>query len=90
MKALQLLQVRYKDCKDKGFTVTYPTNDLSEAIKELEDLQNRSCESETCSGCINYKTDIDGFKYCLLYENDFNFICSRGYWIEDKYSKEIK
>lgn len=43
MKALELLNIIYNDCKnweDKGFAVTYPTNDLSEAIKELEELQN--------------------------------------------------
>lgn len=43
MKALELLNIIYKDCKeweDKGFAVTYPTSDLSEAIKELEELQN--------------------------------------------------
>ena len=43
MKALELLYTVYKDCKnweDKGFAVTYPTSDLNEAIKELEELQN--------------------------------------------------
>ena len=43
MKALELLNIVYKDCKDwegKGFAVTYPTSDLSEAIKELEELQH--------------------------------------------------
>ena len=47
MKALELLQIIYKDCKeweDKGFAVTYPTDNLSEAIKELEDLQNKDNE----------------------------------------------
>ena len=43
MKALELLYTVYKDCKkweDKGFAVTYPTSDLNQAIKELEELQN--------------------------------------------------
>ena len=43
MKALELLNTVYKDCKnweDKGFAVAYPTSDLNEAIKELEELQN--------------------------------------------------
>ena len=43
MKALELLYIVYKDCKkweDKGFAVTYPTSDLNQAIKELEELQN--------------------------------------------------
>lgn len=43
MKALELLNIIYKDCKnweDKGFAVTYPTSDLIQAIKELEELQN--------------------------------------------------
>ena len=43
MKALELLNIIYEDCKDwedKGFVVTYPTSDLNEAIKELEELQN--------------------------------------------------
>ncbi len=45
MKALELLKIIYKDCKDwedKGFAVTYPTNDLSEAIEELEELLYRT------------------------------------------------
>ncbi len=43
MKALELLNIIYNDCKnweDKGFAVTYPTSDLNQAIKELEELQN--------------------------------------------------
>ena len=43
MKALELLNIVYKDCKDwedKGFAVTYPTSDLIQAIKELEELQH--------------------------------------------------
>ena len=43
MKALELLNIVYSDCKnweDKGFAVTYPTSDLNQAIKELEELQN--------------------------------------------------
>ena len=43
MKALELLNIIYIDCKnweDKGFAVTYPTSDLNQAIKELEELQN--------------------------------------------------
>ena len=43
MKALELLYTVYEDCKkweDKGFAVTYPTSDLNQAIKELEELQN--------------------------------------------------
>ena len=43
MKALELLYTVYKDCKDledKGFAVTYPTSDLNQAIKELEELQH--------------------------------------------------
>ena len=43
MKSLELLYTVYKDCKkweDKGFAVTYPTSDLNQAIKELEELQN--------------------------------------------------
>ena len=43
MKALELLNTVYKDCKnweDKGFAVAYPTSDLNQAIDELEELQN--------------------------------------------------
>lgn len=43
MKALELLNIIYHDCKnweDKGFAVTYPTSDLNQAIKELEELQH--------------------------------------------------
>ena len=43
MKAIELLNIIYKDSKnweDKGFAVTYPTSDLNQAIKELEGLQN--------------------------------------------------
>lgn len=42
MKAMELLKIIYKDCKDwedRGFAVAYPTKDLSEAIEELEELQ---------------------------------------------------
>ena len=45
MKALELLNIIYNDCKnweDKGFAVTYPTSDLNQAIKELEELQEIS------------------------------------------------
>ena len=44
MKALELLKIIYKDCKDwedKGFAVTYPTKDLSEAVEELEELLHK-------------------------------------------------
>ena len=43
MKALELLYTVYEDCKkweDKGFAVTYPTSDLNQAIKELEELHH--------------------------------------------------
>ena len=43
MKAIELLNIICNDCKnweDKGFAVTYPTSDLNQAIKELEELQN--------------------------------------------------
>ena len=56
MKALELLNIVYKDCKDwedKGFAVTYPTSDLSEAIKELEELQ------------INIKYSIEEIEWAL-------------------------
>ena len=62
MKALELLYTVYKDCKDwedKGFAVTYPTSDLNQAIKELEDLQNRSCNN------CRYNKEQDSFMiYC--------------------------
>ena len=56
MKAHEILNIIYKDCKeweDKGFAVTYPTNDLNEAIKELEELQSRSCKN-----CISLDSAI--------------------------------
>lgn len=56
MKALEILKLIYKDCKeceDRGFAVTFHTNVLNEAIKELEDLQNRSCEG--CKHFAKYK-----------------------------------
>ena len=56
MKALELLNIIYKDCKeweDKGFAVTYPTSDLIQAIKELEELQ------------INIKYSIEEIEYAL-------------------------
>lgn len=74
MKALELLKIIYKDCKDwedKGFAVIYPTNELSEAIKELEDLQSRSCK-----GCKHFSTgkQPDGFSW---YKCEHNFECKR-------------
>ena len=56
MKALELLNIIYKDCKeweDKGFAVTYPTSDLNQAIKELEELQ------------INIKYSIEEIEWAL-------------------------
>ena len=56
MKALELLNIIYKDCKeweDKGFAVTYPTSDLIQAIKELEELQ------------INIKYSIEEIEWAL-------------------------
>lgn len=56
MKAIDLLQIIYRDCKeweDKGFAVTYPTKDLSEAIKELEVIRD------------NIKTSIEEIEWAL-------------------------
>lgn len=78
MEALEIL----KKFQDEIQTALPNGIVLGEAIEELEGLQNNSCE-----GCVNYKLDIDEFPYCLRYERDFNFICSRGYWLEDNYNK---
>ena len=69
MRALELLKIIYKDSKidweDKGFAVTYPTNDIKEAIKELEYLQKRSCKN------CKYK------KTCFIAaEDNKKFYCS--------------
>ena len=83
MKAIEILKIIYKDCKeweDKGFAVTYPTNDLNEAIKELEELKNRSCEncceSKTCKILHSvYKDKLKKEGYAMQ-KNEFK--C--GFW----------
>lgn len=80
-KALELLKADRDYCQsinnDKSIIEQY-----DEAIDKLENLEEKSCE-----GCISYITDINGFSFCETYENDFNFVCSRGYWLEDNYTK---
>lgn len=54
MKALELLKIIYKDCKDwedKGFAVTCPTNELSESIKELEFYLSKRNNYPPCDAC---------------------------------------
>ena len=66
MKALQLLK-KYEHNK----WVYIDNKDIKEAIKELEDLQSRSCE-----GCKHFSTgkQPDGFSW---YKCEHNFECKR-------------
>ena len=79
MKALELLKEIRNMENDYDHLKTHK---FDEAIEELENLKDKSCE-----GCISYMIDIDGFSFCNSYEKDLDFNCSRGYWLEDNYTK---
>ena len=74
LKALEILKDqrrRHQNMAD-SMKVVYFDDELDEAIKELEELNNRSCE-----GC-KYETE----KYC---KGNFITVCSRYPRLTDRY-----
>ena len=81
MKALKILQEQYNILNNDTDGIWIDPKKIDEAIKELEDLQNRSCEncyeSKTCKILHSvYKDRLKKEGYAMPHKNEFK--C--GFW----------